>query len=157
MNDTVDDGLDSGSTTTTPIPNLNTPSSQHSEYPFEQQIYLNINGLNPTTVICILCAIALYFTVVLLFHVVALLYSSYLFSNNNRKLCKFGFDIGSDGNNNIINSYSSVASQNDIIFPFVTILKPLRGADEHLEENLETFFKLNYPNVSICIKRRGQK
>lgn len=29
----------------------------------------------------------------------------------------------------------------------VSVLKPLKGADPNLEENLETFFEIDYPEV----------
>ena len=38
----------------------------------------------------------------------------------------------------------------------VSILKPLKGVDPHLEDNLETFFDLDYPEVLVLCLDLGK-
>jgi ceramide glucosyltransferase len=40
--------------------------------------------------------------------------------------------------------------------PPVTIFKPVHGMEERLEENLESFFRQNYPDYEIMIGARGE-
>jgi len=48
---------------------------------------------------------------------------------------------------------SVLNAMNDL--PPVTILKPVHGMEERLEQNLESFFQQDYPNFEIIIGARG--
>ena len=39
--------------------------------------------------------------------------------------------------------------KNKLNYPPITILKPLKGIDDGLEDNLKSFFKIDYPNYEI--------
>ncbi len=42
------------------------------------------------------------------------------------------------------------------VLPHVTVLKPLRGADDSLESNLETFFLQDYPRMELLFGIEGE-
>ncbi len=52
-------------------------------------------------------------------------------------------------NHKIKMSFISSDSKSKVVSPFITILKPLKGIDDALEENLRSFFHLDYPNYEI--------
>ncbi len=52
-------------------------------------------------------------------------------------------------NRKIKTSFICSDSKPKVDFPFITILKPLKGVDDALEENLRSFFHLDYPNYEI--------
>lgn len=45
---------------------------------------------------------------------------------------------------------SSINLVRDKPLPSISILKPLMGIDPNLQQNLETFFTMNYETVNIC-------
>jgi ceramide glucosyltransferase len=50
---------------------------------------------------------------------------------------------------NELNNQKNKPKKNFNIFPSISILKPINGIDDQLEENLKSFFQLNYPNYEI--------
>ncbi len=42
-------------------------------------------------------------------------------------------------------------------WPFVTVLKPLHGTEPHLDRNLESFFRQDYPDFEIVFGMRNSK
>ncbi|HZU45382.1 MAG TPA: bacteriohopanetetrol glucosamine biosynthesis glycosyltransferase HpnI [Terriglobales bacterium] len=48
-----------------------------------------------------------------------------------------------------------VASLSPDVFPPISILKPVHGVEERLEQNLESFFRQDYPNFEIVFGARS--
>lgn len=50
---------------------------------------------------------------------------------------------------NIRSDRKFLESNNGNFYPFVSILKPLKGIDDDLEQNIKSFFEIDYPNYEI--------
>lgn len=118
---------------------------------------------NSTALIIVISILATYYAFLLMLHAIAIFYGTYLFTRK-RKLCKFPSSVGpplavDENGNPTTTARNGTTSNDDNSAPFVSILKPLCGSAIRLEENLESFFQLDYPNYEIlfCIQSEDDK
>jgi len=129
-------------------------------------------------VIVVTVLLGIYIVVLLLFHFIAIIYSTYLLTKRRKRVTdelenvhenrNIRTDSGhsevrssensenSGSSENSTNSANSENIQNSDNYPKVTILKPLYGSDLSLESRLESFFNLTYPSsrykVYFCLQ-----